>query len=149
MKFQPLLSAALLAGCHATDRPPAPDASAPPPKPEPQAQVYGPHDVDAVYLMHPWAAKGGDCRQPDFTIDQDQTGGLAVVTTLNGTAQTGVVLQGQNPALRFGDTKLPVEGRGMDGLAVMPPVSGESVTLGGVKITGDGEVFIQCPERAG
>lgn len=103
-------------------------------------------NVDAVYLMRPWAKEGGDCRTPAFRIDQDTTGGLVVETKLNGRHREGVVLQGQYPALRFGKLKLPLERRGVDGLAVMPPANAQAVSLGAAAIAGGGAVFVRCPE---
>ncbi|MBA4800537.1 MAG: hypothetical protein H2040_01605 [Euryhalocaulis sp.] len=145
---------ALLTACEAAQEPQSQEAETPPengqsdPPPaeeDPVMQPGEPHGVDTAYLEHPWAVKGGDCRKPDFDINLNPAGDLTVETSLNGSPRTGYVAQGDEPRFVFDALELPVEGRGVDGLAVMPPEYGE-LTLGGVAIKGDGAVFIQCPE---
>ena len=55
---------------------------------------------------------------------------------------------GPTPALQWDEPipTLPIETRGPDGLAVMPPESGEQVTLAGHPIRGDGVVFVKCAD---
>ncbi len=97
------------------------------------------------YLTGGWAAKGSDCARPDFDISSTSTGALTVETSLNEAPRTGFVVRDDEPAFIFDQPRreLPLETRGVDGLAVMPPDSG-AVRLGGENITGDGVVFIRC-----
>lgn len=101
--------------------------------------------LDRAYVTGDWAAKGGDCRRPEFAVTEEPGGGLAVETALGGAPRTGDVVLGDRPALRFDPPglRLGLETRGPDGLAVMPPDDG-TATLGGVTIEGDGVVFIRC-----
>jgi LysM repeat protein len=98
------------------------------------------------YVIASWAAEGSDCGRPDFAITGNAAGGQVVETSLEGVPRTGYVQLGRDPAFIFDRPRreLPLERRGPDGLAVLPPVTGP-VTLGGVEIEGDGNVFVRCP----
>lgn len=101
--------------------------------------------LDAGYMVGPWAARGGDCRRPDFDVTRTGTSGLTVETSINGAPRTGYVALGDAPAFIFDQPRreFPLDRRGPDGVAVGVPDSG-SARLGGRLIEGDGRVFIQC-----
>lgn len=128
------------------------DYATPTPEPNRDPATRAPTaDLPDDYLRHPWAAKGvdADCAKPNFDITRNSAGGLVVETRLNGAPRDGYVRRagpgGSEAAFIFDQTELPIVRRGLDGLAVMPPDSGEAVMLAGHRLTGDGVVFIQCP----
>ena len=101
--------------------------------------------LDEDYVVGAWAAQGGDCDRPDFEITRNDAGGTVVETSVNGDRRTGYVQLGPEPQFIFDQPRrdLPLQSRGPDGLAVMPPADGP-VTLGGLRIEGDGRVFVKC-----
>ena len=102
--------------------------------------------LDEAYLRGSWTARGSDCDRPDFSITRSTTGGLTVETALRGSPRTGYVNQGDDPAFIFDmpRTEMPLEARRAESLAVMPPEDGP-ITLAGMRIEGDGTVFVRCP----
>lgn len=99
--------------------------------------------LDRAYVLGSWAEKGGDCTAPRFAVRGNPAGGQVVKTRIGGRSRTGYVALGDDPAFVFDRQRLPLETRGPDGLAVMPPAGG-SATLDGVPVRGDGTVFIRC-----
>lgn len=101
--------------------------------------------IPARYALGAWAPRGGDCRLPAFEIRRDSTGALVVETRMRGRMRQGLVALGPEPAFLFErpERTLPIERRGVDGLAVMPPENGR-IGLGGARIAGDGRVFVRC-----
>lgn len=159
-------TALLLFACSEPDREPAaippadapadetggPDTGAPPRDPASDRTGDDPGDVrgiEAEYLVRPWAVKGGDCDRPHFDISRNSAGGTVVETRINGSPRTGYVQRGPDAYFIFDALRLPIEVRGVDGLAVRPAESGETVRLAGHAVEGDGVVFVQCPEEAG
>jgi len=101
--------------------------------------------LDEGYVTGAWAAKGGDCGRPDFRIERTASGGVVVDATVAGQSRTGMVSLGSEPSFVFDRPRrdFPLESRGPDGLAVMPPDSG-ATELGGRSIRGDGRVYVKC-----
>ena len=95
-----------------------------------------------------WVAKGAnaDCSRPDFDVTANTNGMSVIETRIDGYSQTGAVDVGETPALQWDAPlpSLPIETRGPDGLAVLPPASGETVTLAGHDLSGGGVVFVKC-----
>jgi len=104
--------------------------------------------VTSDYVRGDWVAKGvgADCSRPDFAVTANSRGMSIIETRIDGLPETGVVDVGSTPGLQWDEPipTLPIETRGPDGLAVMPPESGEQVTLAGHPIRGDGVVFVKC-----
>lgn len=104
--------------------------------------------VTSEYVRGSWVAKGAqaDCAQPDFRISPNANGMGIIETSVNGHPATGAVDVGNTPEIHF-DAPLPpmpIETRGPDGLAIMPPSDGQPIALGGHRIEGDGRVFAKC-----
>lgn len=123
------------------------EATSPPARDRDPARAGG-MAVTSDYVRGSWVAKGvnADCTRPDFDVTANSRGMNIVETRINGYPETGVVDVGPGPALQWDEPlpTLPIETRGPDGLAVMPPASGEVVTLAGHRIEGDGVVFVRC-----
>ncbi|PEQ13193.1 hypothetical protein B2G71_07045 [Novosphingobium sp. PC22D] len=104
--------------------------------------------VTGDYVRGEWVAKGADadCGHPDFAIAPNANGMNIIKARVSGTPQTGAVDVGASPALQWDDPlpALPIETRGPDGLAVMPPTGNAKVTLAGHPVEGDGIVFVRC-----
>ena len=121
------------------------EAAEPPARDRDPARAGG-VKVTNAYVQGPWVAKGGDCAKPDFDITMNSRDMAIIETRIDGYPETGTVDVGPTPAFRFDAPipDLPLEARGPDGLAVMPPASGTRVVLAGHAIAGDGAVFIKC-----
>ncbi|MDP4539617.1 DUF5818 domain-containing protein [Qipengyuania sp. DY56-A-20] len=106
--------------------------------------------VTSEYVRGNWVAKGvgADCSRPDFAVTANSRGMSIIETRIDGLPETGVVDVGSTPGLQWDEPipTLPIETRGPDGLAVMPPDSGQEVTLAGHPIRGDGVVFVKCSD---
>ncbi len=121
------------------------DATKPPARDRDPARAGG-IAVTTDYVVGQWVAKGGDCGTPDFAITTNSNGMALIKAQVNGKSRTGAVDVGNSPALHWGAPvkAMPIETRGPDGLAIMPPSSGPEVSIGGVPIRGDGVVFVKC-----
>ena len=89
--------------------------------------------------------QGRQLRAAGLRRDRQLGRGQEVETSLNGAPRTGYVRLGDDPAFIFDmpHRQMALQTRGPDGLAVMPPQDGP-VSLGGVRIEGDGRVFVRC-----
>lgn len=125
------------------------EAKEPPARDRDPARAGG-LDVTPAFVQGNWVAKGADadCDRPDFEVTQNRNGGSIIEARVNGAPQTGYVDVGLTPALQWdaGTPTMPIETRGLDGIAVMPPESGEVATLTGHRIEGDGVVFVRCAD---
>lgn len=104
--------------------------------------------VTSEYVRGRWVAKGpeADCTKPDFHVTRNSNGDSVIETSVNGIPATGYVDVGEPPALRWdeGIPALPIETRGLDGLAILPAKGARTVNLAGARIEGDGVVFVKC-----
>ncbi|WP_170984367.1 LysM peptidoglycan-binding domain-containing protein [Rhodoligotrophos defluvii] len=97
------------------------------------------------YVLASWTAKGSSCRSPDFAISGNAAGGQVIETRINGESRTGYVRLGEDPALIFDRPyrELPISAHSPDALVVEPPPNGP-LSISGVRIAGDGAVFVRC-----
>ncbi|WEX08652.1 LysM peptidoglycan-binding domain-containing protein [Chelativorans sp. AA-79] len=97
------------------------------------------------YVLASWTAREPSCQSPDFVVSGNAAGGQVVETRVNGESRAGYVRLGDDPALIFDSPRreFPISARSPDALAVEPPRSGP-LSISGVRIAGDGAVFIRC-----
>ncbi len=122
------------------------DAKDPPARDRDPARAGG-IAVTSEYVVGSWVAKGAgaDCSQPDFRVTTNANGLALFKGMVNGKQQTAALSVGGDPAIHY-DAPLkstPVETRGPDGLAILPPASG-AISIAGHPIEGDGVVFVKC-----
>lgn len=99
--------------------------------------------LTADNLSGAWAARAGDCADPDFTITRAGRG-LRVDTHLNGWVRAGSVRLGVQPAMVFTNPRrtIRMEPR-EDGLYLLPPPDG-MVVVGNENVFPEGVAFGKC-----